>query len=118
MVEGLTNKLHMLLCQKARGVQQRRIEQQHLLQVYRKAAAAADHLHDPQEVEVALQTEEEVVVVHIPDERKKLEWTRIEWDVAYPHSAVCCVLSLCLMKLNLLLLKLCLYFGVLLSNDH
>jgi hypothetical protein len=55
----------MLLCQKERGVQQRRIEQQHLLQVYRKAVV----VDLPQEVVVALvQTE---VVVHIPDKRKK-----------------------------------------------
>ena len=56
----------MLLCQKERGVQQQRIEQQHLLQVYRKAAA----VDLPQEEVVALvQTEE---VVHIPEKRTKV----------------------------------------------
>jgi hypothetical protein len=59
------------------------------------------------------------VVVHIPvDKRKKSEWKNMRENFAYAHSAVCCVLSLCLMKLHLLLLKLCLYFGVLLPNDN
>ena len=106
----------MLLYLKEREVQQRRIEQQHLLQVYRKAVV----VDLPQVEAVALvQTEE---AVHIPDKRKKGQNGRIcvtiERGVAYPHSAVCCVLGLCLMKLHLLLLKLCLHFSILLPNDH
>jgi nanoRNase/pAp phosphatase (c-di-AMP/oligoRNAs hydrolase) len=58
----------MLLCQKEQGVQQRRIEQQHLLQVYPKAVVV-DH-HPQEEVVALVQTEE---VVHIPEKRKKLE---------------------------------------------
>ena len=59
----------MLLCQKEREVQQqRRTEQQYLLQVYRKAVVA----DLPQgEVVALLQTEEEEVVLHNPDKTKK-----------------------------------------------
>ena len=56
----------MLLCQKGQEVQQRRIEQQHLLQVYQKAVV----VDLPQAVVVApVQTEEEV---HIPEKKKKI----------------------------------------------
>lgn len=50
----------MLLCQKGQEVQQRRIEQQHLLQVYRMAVV----VDLPQAEGVALAQME--VVVHIP----------------------------------------------------
>ena len=71
----------MLLYLKEREVQQRRIEQQHLLQVYRKAVV----VDLPQAEAVALvQTEE---AVHIPDKRKK----RSEWKNMRDNRKGCCV---------------------------
>ena len=61
----------MPLCQKEREVQQRRIEQQYLLQVYRKAVVVG---LPRAEVVAPVQTEE---VVHIPDKRKKIQNIRI-----------------------------------------
>ena len=67
MIDGLTSKRRMLPYQKEQEVQQRRIEQQHLLQAYRKAVV----VDLPQEEVAALvQT---AVVVHSPGKEVSME---------------------------------------------